>query len=224
MSSNPTTALLRKYNTEIIHKHAPGFSIQWKSQALLMKIIKPFMFWNPHFSEYITTIGNTVYVPDYWLTNSDLFNLTIIAHEAVHARDSKKNPFFAILYLFPQVFWPLLAIALAFISPWFLFVALLGVLPMPAPFRFYYELRGYRMDLLITEKVLGNSKTSTAYQEEQTYFIEQMTGQWYFWAMPLKGYVAKKINETGWESEDIYKDTIEFCNVNIPRYTSSGGI
>jgi len=182
------------------------------------------MFWNPRFSEYITTIGNTVYVPDSWPESLELDNLTFTAHEAVHAKDANKNPLFPLLYLFPQIFWPLLAIGLAFISPWFLFVALLGALPMPAPFRFFSELRAYRMNLLIIEKILGFQKTSIEYQESKMFFVTQMVGQWYFWAMPLKGYVIKKFDETGWETEDIYKDTIEFCNVNIPRYTSSVGI
>lgn len=67
------------------------------------------------------------------------------------------------------------------------------------------------MGLLLTEKVYGWDKSSEEYKIQKQEAIDQMTDQWYFFAMPFKGYVTKKFEETGWESEVIYQETVDFC-------------
>jgi len=216
MRPSPVTPLLESYRIEVISKFAPKFKIKWKSESFLMKALGWFSFWNPSFMKsVITTLGDSIYVPDNWLDRDELSNVSIVAHEAVHVQDAKKNPLMGFLYLVPQVLFPILAVGLAFVSPWFLFVALLGALPLPAPFRFYYELRGYRMNLLIFEKVYGWAKTSQPYQIEKQFYVSQMTEKWYFFAMPFKGYVIKKFEETGWESEEIYQKTLSFLKTHV---------
>jgi hypothetical protein len=216
MKESPSTPLLELYKKEVISKFAPGFAIKWKSESLAMKILGFISFWNPGFmTNVITTLGDSIYVPDSWLERNELSNLTTVAHEAVHVQDAKKNPLMGFLYLVPQVLFPILAVGLAFVSPWFLFVALLGLLPLPAPFRFWYELRGYRMNLLIIEKVYGWAKTSQAYKSEKKWYVSQMTDKWYYFAMPFKGFVEKKFDETGWETEEIYQETLDFCKRHV---------
>lgn len=211
MKPSPLTPIIQSFHTEVISKFASGFALKWKSESSVMKFLKVFLFWNPAFMSYFTTIFNTVYVPESWSEMPPLAQISIIAHETVHFIDSKKNPLFGFLYLIPQILFPILAICLAFVSPWFLFLILLSAVPLPAPFRFHYELRGYRMNLLIVEKIYGYAKGSTEYERQKKMAVDQMTDQWYFFAMPFKGYVTKKFEETGWESEAIYQETFAFC-------------
>lgn len=216
MRPSPVTPLLESYRIEVISKFAPNFKIKWKSESFWMKLLGWVSFWNPNFMKnVITTLGDSIYVPDNWLEKDELSNVTIVAHEAVHVQDAKKNPLMGFLYLVPQVLFPILAVILAFVSPWFLFLALGFALPLPAPWRFHYELRGYRMNLLIIEKVWGWSKTSQAYQNTKQFYQSQMTDKWYFFAMPFKGYVQKRFEETGWESEEIYQKTLGFLKTHL---------
>ena len=105
--------------------------------ATLMKL------WNPRFlSDYITTIGNTIYVPDVTLSWVDL------AHEYVHIHqyNTRGAIKYTLQYLFPQVLaiFSLLAI-LAIFNLWFLLflIFLLFLAPWPAPWREDIELRAY---------------------------------------------------------------------------------
>ena len=56
-------------------------------------------------TEFVTTIGTTVYVPDKWDSRSPLSRAVVFRHEAVHMRQVRRLGFlvFAVLYLL----WPL---------------------------------------------------------------------------------------------------------------------
>lgn len=207
----PMMPIVQAYKEQVISKFSPNFKLEWKSKSKLMKALKVLLFFNQRFMEYFTTFFETVYVPDDWNTFSPTSALSIIAHEAVHIYDSKKNPLMGFLYVTPQILFPIIAIGLAFVSPWFLLLALLVALPLPSFFRFYYELRGYRMNLLLLEKYSGWAKDSEIYLATRTHIIEQMVGPAYFFMMPFKSYVEKKLDETGWENEEIYQETLKFA-------------
>jgi hypothetical protein len=58
-------------------------------------------------TDFITTIGYTVYVPDSWLSGGDEGRIMVLRHERVHMRQRRKYtmPLFTFLYLVP--FFPL---------------------------------------------------------------------------------------------------------------------
>lgn len=128
-----------------------GVKIAFKDESRLMRLIGFLMFFNRAFmTDYITTLGRTVYFP----TRGDLLAgpWETLAHEAVHVRDYIRTPVrFALSYLFPQCLAGLAVFALgAFFSPWFLIalVALVALGPWPAPGRVRWERRGYLMTMV----------------------------------------------------------------------------
>ena len=126
-----------------------GVKIAFKDTSAFMKFLGLLMFFNPRFmTNYVTTIGKTIYFPtqERFLV-SPVSTAATLAHELVHVLDSKRNPFFAISYLMPQIF--ALGIFGTFFSPWFL-LCVLFLLPLPAPFRAHWEKRGYMMTIATT--------------------------------------------------------------------------
>ena len=179
-----------------------------------MNLFGYILFFNPDFMEsYITVLFEKVYVPENWTSYLEISNFSVLAHEGVHMYDSKKNPLMNFLYLTPQVVLPILALGLAFVSPWFLLVALLGALPLPSPFRFYYELRGFRMNLLIC-LLSGVKRNSPEWKRQVDSCTNQMVGSWYYFAMPFRSFVRKQFEKEGWEKEEIYQKTIKFVSLN----------
>ena len=159
----------------ILANNLEGFSVKFKDESTLMKVIGFLMFFNKAFmTGFITTIGKTVY----WPTKSSLEArnevgaMTTLAHEYQHAKDADKRSsvLFSLGYLFPQVL-ALPGLLMALTSPawgtlmlfgtlswsWWLLMPLLTVLflaPLPAPWRAHYELRGYTMSLFATSEFL----------------------------------------------------------------------
>lgn len=134
-------------------QYIPKFNVAFKQDSAFMKFLSVIMFFNKKFmTEYITTIGNTVYLPskesyekepEFWLDS--------VIHEFIHAMDYKKySILFSLSYLLPQllVMGSLLSLfaiwysKLWLLSLWFLTF----ITPLPAYFRMKWELRGYTMD------------------------------------------------------------------------------
>lgn len=207
MSQNPTTPLLQLYLEEVIHKFQPKARIVWKNDSNFMKALYyvSFMFlWNPKFmTSYITVVGSTVYVPrETWLNRPEIINLRTLIHEGAHMYDNKKNPLWQLGYFFPQVAFLVLGIILAFVSPWFLFLCLGAALPLPAPFRFLFEIRGYRFNLMYMRRVMGWEPDLDIYQEYYKHTVSQMTDKWYFFAMPIRSIVERELDK--WDGNDPY--------------------
>lgn len=78
----------------------PKFKIAKKSGNWFLRLVGHVMG-QQFMTNYITTIVNTVYVPDDWDTWADDSKSVIIRHERVHMRQSRKltYPFYAFLYL-----------------------------------------------------------------------------------------------------------------------------
>ena len=91
---------------EKIEKYAAyrDISVEVKEESKLMKIIAKILFFNPKFmTDYITTIGSTVYFPREDISN-DVTVWEVLPHEMIHADDSRRlGPLFGFLYLFPQI-------------------------------------------------------------------------------------------------------------------------
>lgn len=196
-------------------KHAPSISIKPKSESFLMKIIglfvKPF---NPKFDQYITTIGTTIYVPDNFFNKKPIQIIEILSHETKHAKDFFIHPFLFICgYLFPQIlFFPLLILLLLLGCKFWSLFALILLLPLPAYFRFRFELVAYRTSLLIGENVLIYS--SKEMQKIKDWIKEQLTKQWYYWAFPFPSYVEKQLNDSSYKEEPYYLDILEYFKNN----------
>lgn len=89
-----------------LRRRVPDFQVRFKEDSWVQKVIGALLYpINPmYMTGFITTFGSTVYFAtksDY-LQNPDL-SFNTVAHEFVHIMDSKKDPWFKLKYLFPQV-------------------------------------------------------------------------------------------------------------------------
>lgn len=164
--------------------------IKFKDESIFMKMLGFILFFNPSFMKsYTTTIGNTVYFSSrVWLKENEESAARVLAHELVHIADADEagSFIFSYSYLFPQSFAILSMIAI-FGSFWWL-LCLLFLLPMPAPMRTYFELRGYAMSDAVTFK-----------SEGQFTNIDWMSGHFtssdYFFMWPFKNDIQLRILE-----------------------------
>ncbi|MEM7657914.1 MAG: hypothetical protein AAF399_17445 [Bacteroidota bacterium] len=127
------------------------FRIKYKDEAWEMQLLNVLVFWFcPTFlTRYTTVIGSTIYFPSRsYIRLHPESAMRTLAHEVVHLMDAERYSFlgFSLAYLFPQVL-----VLGVFSFPWLGWWAMgfvLFALPMPAPFRFYFESRAYALDLL----------------------------------------------------------------------------
>lgn len=206
--------LAHSFFEQVTLKHAPDAKILKKSESVLMKmiglILKPF---NPRFmSTYITTIGKTIYVPDRFLQDEETRCLGILAHETQHIIDHQKNPvWFSLSYLFPQCLAALSVFGLfGFLNPlMFLFLlALVFLAPLPAPFRYQWELNGYRVSILLG-RVLHRYSPSEMDQVREWIKKEMTSGSYYFaWPFPTK--IDKDLKDESFILEPRFQELIEF--------------
>jgi len=128
-----------------------GVTITRKEDSALMKVISTLLFFAKGFmTDFTTTIGNHIYVPD-----SMKDNLEVLCHEFVHIDDARVEGscWYSFKYLVPQVFALLSLGALAAIwcGPYYLFflVALIFLAPWRAKYRRLQELRAYKMSVAV---------------------------------------------------------------------------
>jgi hypothetical protein len=198
---------------DTVRKDYGQIIIQPKNSSKLMKTIG-WLFKvtkiSPDFmTRYITTIGHTVYFPDEILSNPDSESmLRVVVHETIHVNDTKSfsKPLFGFLYLFPQSLAPLALLSLlAFWKLSFIWCLLFLVclLPIPAPFRYWFELRAYRTSILFARK----DEKLTDEQMIPTYeWIEkQLCTNLYYWTWPFPSMVRKHLKDESWMGTNIYK-------------------
>lgn len=164
-----------------------GLQVKFKDESLLMRLLGVVLFFNPKFmTEYTTTIGKTVYFANRkWVDDNSDSAAHVLAHELVHIGDSvgMGSFLFSYTYLFPQCF--ALFALLSFVSWWWL-LCLLFLSPIPAPWRTYWELRGYAM-------------TDATYYRSNGEFtdIDWMAGQFtsgaYLFMWPFKADIRNRI-------------------------------
>ncbi len=174
---------------EELKVHVP-FRIRFKNEATEMEVIAAFVEpFSPDFMEnYTTVIGSTIYFPDrFSLMQNEERAMRTLAHEAVHLLDAERwrMPFFSLAYIFPQV----LALGL-FSFPWlgwWAFLFLLFLLPLPSPFRYYFESRAYAIDLLLSPPERQESMMQ--------HIIRQFSGWGYYKMFPFPKLVEKGIRK-----------------------------
>jgi len=208
-----------------LRQHAP-IKIAFKDESWLMKLLGKILFFNPGFmTQYITTLGNTIYFPSREnMAANDLSSMLVMCHEFQHIQDSKKLtfPLYAFIYLFPQILalLALLAIPLAFLVPWYYAIIPLVAIPLAAPLPAYgrmkIELRGYGMSLFALSEFLKGIGKDSAYitgelsERANIYDKYHFRGPGYYFMWPFGvrkelGKVIEQIRTSGDISDETYR-------------------
>jgi hypothetical protein len=167
-----------------IKKEFPDFMIVKKTQSKLMTFINGFLKvitfgqMKTFMDSFVTTIGNTVYVPDSWDSKSPAGKAITIRHERVHMQQSKKygRIAFSLLYLLT----PLPTIA--------------------AYYRTKFEKEAYEESLKAYNEYYGKKFFTQALKDN---IVQHFTTAEYFWMWPWKKSVEKWYDDV---VEDITKN------------------
>lgn len=180
-----------------IKKYNPKVSIKYKDTSKLMKIISLILFFNKRFyTEYVTTIWNTIYFSsNKFIKTHPVASSRILLHEFVHVLDANKYSFilFSIAYLLPQILFLLTPLLL--LINWQ--VALFGfifLLPLPAYFRMKLELRAYLAEIYVSNKLAKKLGFEYDADQDKISMIKQFksSSYYYMWIFPD---IDKKFNE-----------------------------
>lgn len=175
-------------------KYFPGLQVKYKDQSTFMKVLGTIMFFNPSFmTDFITTIGNTVYFPtaSYIGKNQNSSSITLL-HELVHINDSSKlsKPVFSFLYLLPQIIG-LLLLPLFFFVHWYIVLplVLLFAAPIPAYFRMNFEKRAYISQFYTINKLSQRFKFDPQLESQKSFYLSQFKGSYYYFMWPFNDLV-----------------------------------
>lgn len=112
-----------------LREQVSDLKVAFKDQSWYHKFIGAMVYpFNPRYlTSYTTTIGSTVYfaTQEAYEANPESSMITL-SHEFVHICDSKKNPFFKLAYMFPQVLALAPIIAFSLVSSGWLTLLLIG--------------------------------------------------------------------------------------------------
>lgn len=149
----------------------PQMRLKRKSDSWLMHTIAgllrfiTFGVMDTFMTDYITTVGFTVYVPDSWASTSAIDRVIVLRHERVHMRQRVRYGMFlfSLLYLlFP------LPIGLAY-------------------FRMKFEREAYAETLRAQVDLLGDrGRRQVLSPKSERDIIGHFTGPAYFWMWPFK--------------------------------------
>lgn len=158
-----------------------------KEQSLLCRVIDrilkliSFGKMNSFMTDYVTTIGNTIYVPANWSSWPKQTQEEIVSHEMVHVEQQKRHGafLFACMYLF---------------------------LPFPiffAKWRLEFEMEAYAQTCLHKFQNSGPVRRATI-----DWIVEQMTGPSYLWTWlspkEVEALLRKKVQAI--TSQNIFED------------------
>jgi hypothetical protein len=181
----------------IIQKYSPGFTVIYKNESMLHKIIGFILFFNPaYMTNYITTFSNKCAFPSLSMIQRDPeVAAQVLAHEGRHAIDERVNPIlYKIKYLFPQILALLALLSIMSIwwrpALWFL-LALILLGPLPAYWRTHYELRAYTITLAVAYYSTGSISYANIVLEN---IISRFTGPSYWYMWPFKGYIREELS------------------------------
>lgn len=200
--------------------HFPDLQVKYKDQSTFMKFLGTLLFFNPSFmTNYITTIGSTVYYPNEADVLGNPINSSIILmHELVHIYDSHRlgRLLFSFLYLTPQIL-ALLCLPLFLVS-WKLALplTLFFLLPLPSYFRMHFERRGYFTTLYVMNALNKKYQLNVQLEDSKDYYISQFTSSAYYFMWTFKSSLQaqfedaiNKINSGGRPFEDPVFDIID---------------
>ena len=204
---NEVLSLKRKSLESHIKETFPDFEFINKKESTLMKWLSKLLFFNKRFmTSFITVIGNKMYVPMLpWKENNPYGACEVLAHEFVHMKDNQRlGPLFKFLYLCPQIL--MLLSVFAFWNPWW-FLCLGFLLPIPAPFRAYFEFKAYVVSMAVCWWLLSTAP-------DPNHYIKQFTTGNYYWMFPFEGVLGKKFEQ---ELERIQADDLKSYEQEIKK-------
>jgi len=197
-----------------------GVTVREKKTSRLMKVLSVLLFFNKRFmTEYITTIGTTVYWPDWETVRSSRNPIGVfrtLFHEVQHASDYRDSKFwFVVSYLSPQI-WALLALLsllsfLGTLTPLAFLAFLVLLAPIPSIDRTRYELRGSSCTMA-WNMWRGVGLLDEKYKERLT---KRFSGPDYYFMWPLKKSFHRMLEKAktrliNGELTQVQKDTYEF--------------
>lgn len=150
-----------------LRKEFPDFEIVEKNSSAFMKVLdvclKLLSFWqlSMFMTEFVTTVGYTIYTPSSWTQRSESSRIVTLRHEAVHMRQRKKLG-----------------------AAWFFISYLLLPVPVLWAFcRMKYEMEAYAEGMKASKEVYGLLVLTDAYKEN---VISQFTTARYLWTWPWR--------------------------------------
>lgn len=152
--------------TREISDEFPAFCIVKKQDSRFMKMIDLVLRvitlgkMSTYMTDFITTMGTTVYVPEYWDQMPETSRMTVLRHERVHMRQARQygRLWFSLLYL---------------------------LVPLPlglAYFRMKFEREAYEESIAAMFEYYG-PKVFT--NEVKQNFLRHFTSAEYFWMWPF---------------------------------------
>jgi len=153
-----------------------------------MKFLGLLLFFNDRFmSNYVSVIGKTVYFPtETWVESNRDEAARVLCHELVHITDEDRigSFTFRMTYLFPQ--WlSIFSLFAIFVGPVAL-IFLIFLAPLPAPFRAFWEMRGYAMTDAVHYR-------STGKFVDMNWLIKQFTTSKYYFMWPFQKSLVDEI-------------------------------
>lgn len=164
---------------DLVSREIPGFEIRKKSESKWQRALGVLLFFVPGYMKtYTTVMFGKVYLPE--IAGTPDFNLgETLSHEFVHLFDAREDRLFNLKYLFPQVL--ALGALGAFWKLWFL-LFLVFLLPIPAPWRMRYELRGYSTQIALA---YWAARWPDEIQDMADWVPQHFTGPGYYWMWPF---------------------------------------
>jgi hypothetical protein len=141
------------------------------------------------YSNYMTTVGKTIYFPsETFIALHPISSTIILFHECIHIDDMNKlgRTLFSFLYLFPQSLM-IFSIPLFFIN-WILgaIFCLLCLLPFPSYFRMIFERRAYIASLYVMHRLNSKLNSGINLDEQTASFIKAFKDCSYYWMFPFR--------------------------------------
>ncbi len=126
---------------------------------------------NRYLTEYVTTLGHTIYVPDDWDRVDPLKRYVVLRHEVVHVRQFER-------------------------FGWIGMVLIYGLFPFPVGVawgRARLEWEAYAETLRVTAEVYGLDAARDQHLHDE--IVARFTGPDYAWMWPFAGSVRRWIDE-----------------------------
>lgn len=206
------------YIKEVISNYNPKFKIRPKEESKLFKFFAPLIkLINPKFfSSYTTTMFGVMWVTPTFFDKDHIDALEVTAHEGRHEYDKKRLPWgvFELLYSFPQVLALIFVILSIFLNWWFLFgLVFLG--PLPAPWRYHFEMKGYTTRRMWARYVYGLDENT--WDDDVVELMSSLNT--YYMAWPFKKWIKKDLQSAIDLNDPGYMDVMEFLKRhNLKRF------
>lgn len=147
----------------------PTFHVVLKRESKLMRAIGMFLkivsfgYASKFMTEFITTVGYTVYVTPDWYSTSEIARMIVLRHERVHMRQKRRYGMF-------------------------LFSLLYTLFPLPgglAYFRTKFEREAYAESIRATVELMPDGKYIVRADTYKTFLLGQFEGPDYMWMWPF---------------------------------------